>query len=237
MILRTGLAATHLVTFATGHPDGDVTWQVLDSDGLEIDAGSVTPAAGAVSVLLPVSPEVTELPVGSLQKVIDLVWSYTSNGAAVNGEARYTVEARLELGISADGVRRKLGVTRSELPDSEISLVSAYLVFVDTVTEARFLAARGLSPLTDMRARDAVEAMAALALIPTMPVRIARSESSGTNEFSRQNVDWTGIADELMALIDHGLSAVDPTYDPTATNGSLLLLATPATDPFTGTTG
>lgn len=237
MILRAGLAATHLVTFATGHPDGDVTWQVLGTDGTILDSGIVTPAADAVSIHIPVSADVTEITPPLLQQVIDVVWSYTVDGAVVNGETRYTVEARLGLGLSADGVRRKLGVSSTELPDSEISLVSAYLVFIDTIGEAAYLARIGSSPLIDMRVRDAIEAMAALSLVPTMPVRIASAESSGTNEFSRQHIEWGEVAAELSSLIDTGLIAIDPTYDPSAVTGALFLLATPATDPFTGATG
>ena len=70
-----------------------------------------------------------------------------------------------------------------------------------------------------------------------MPVRIANSESSGTNQFKRQDIDWGAVAAELSSMVDIGYIAIDPNYDPTAVTGELFLLATPATDPFTGATG
>lgn len=233
MILRAGLSATHLVTFASGHPDGDVTWQVLADDGSVIDTGVITPAVDAVSVNIPLSSVVTTLPGGELTAPLDVVWSYAVAGSIVNGESRYTIEARLPLGISSDGVRRKLGVSVSELPDSEISLVGAYLQFVEIAGPPIV----GTSPLYDLRVQNAVEALAALILVPTMPIRIAASESSGTNEFKRQTINWDVVAADLQTLIDAGLVAVDPTYDPFALEGALFLLATPSTDAFTGQTG
>jgi hypothetical protein len=230
MILRAGLAATHLVTFADGQPDGDVTWELLADDGTVLDSGTITPAADQISVLIPLSSEATALPDGILQDTLDVTWSYAVSGAIRNGEARYMLEARLPLGISPDGVRTKLGVTASELPNTEISLVSSYLIFVDAI---------GIPPtdaigIAQLRIRDAIEAQAALALIPTMAVRIATSESSGTNEFKRQDIDWGAIAADLATMIDLGYLAVDPTFDAGAVTGELFLLATPAVDPITG---
>lgn len=233
MILRENLAATHLVTFATGQPDGDVTWSLLASDGTEISNGTVTPDAEAVSALIPIAAADIDLPDGTFQTTVDLLWSYTVDGAAVNGEYRYTVEARLPIGISPEGVRRKLGVSPSELPDGEIALAESYLVFVDRVTQAAYDAALGTG-LVEIRMRNAVEAMAALVLVPTMPLRIAQSESSGTNEFKRQNIDWSAIAADLTAQVDAGLLAVDPAYDPLATDAVIFIVASPTTDAFTG---
>lgn len=233
MILRENLAATHLVMFATGAPDGDVTWRLLAADGSEISNGTVTPAAEAVSVHLPLAAADVALPSGVFQSTVDLLWSYMVGGAAINGEQRYTIEARLPLGISPDGVRSKLGVSPSELPDSEIPLVYSYLSFVDTVSQSAYDAALD-GGLVDLRIRNAVEAMAALSLVSTMQLRIAQSESSDSNQFKRQTIDWAVLRSELSAIVDKGLVAVDPLYDPAETSAVLFVVASPATDAFTG---
>lgn len=233
MILRASLAASHLVMFETGSPDADITWSVLDSDGATLSTGTITPAAEDVSALIPISSADTTLAGGQLQSHIDVVWTYDVSGAVTNGESRFIVEARLGLGISAKGVRTKLGVSSSELPDSEIGLVESYLRFRNFVGETDMDAALD-GGLATIDIRNAVEAASALALLPTMPVRISNSESSGTNEFKRQEVDWMKIHDELETFIVAGYTAVDPNYDVTEGYGNLLLLATPSSDPITG---
>lgn len=233
MILRENLAATHLVTFASGLPDGNVTWRLLAADGSEISTGTITPADGAVSVSLPIAAADIALPAGVYQTSVDLVWSYASNGTTMNGEQRFTIERRLPLGISTGGVRSKLGVSPSELPDSEIPLAFSYLTFVDQVSQTAYDAALD-GGLTDMRIRNAVEAKAALALISTLQLRVAQSESSDSNQFKRQDIDWRALRSELEAMVDTGLLAVDPLYDAIATNAEIFIVASPATDAFTG---
>lgn len=234
MILRSGLASTHLVMFPSGAPDGDVTWTLLAPDGTELDSGAITPANGAVSVNIPLSAAALTLGNGVWQQALDVLWTYEVSGAVVNGEYRYTVESRLPLGVSASGVRQKLGVSPSDLPDDQISLVGGYLEFVDEVGQAEFDAATGVTAVTDLRVRNGIEALSALSLLPTMAVRVASSESSGTNEFKRQNIKWEEMAGVLYSQVTAAYTAIDPTYSPIEDIEGLFVLATPASDAFTG---
>jgi hypothetical protein len=233
MIHRNGTTISTLVQFPSGLPDGSVAWAVFDEDGLQIDNGSFDPPAGAVSAHIVVPSAANLLAPGNLLGFRDLVWSYMVGSEVVNGDARYILEARPPYGPTPDGVRYKLGVEPHELPDEEISLVRAYY---------QLLASAGNPDLTGFTATepqrlalaDAIEAVAALNVVPTLQVRIATKESSGTDTFQRQTIDWAYLADSLRAIISAGIIILDPAFDPFEGFGDLFLLATPAVDPITG---
>jgi len=231
MIVRSGLALSIPVLFSTGQPDGDISWRLLGTAGDVIASGIVAVPSDAVSINLPIASEHNTLADGSLFGSRDFEWSYTVLGALVNGEERYSVEARAPYGASNAGVRAKLGVEPKDLPDGDISLIRAYVSFRGLVTAELLAAASGDAVLLSVR--DAIEAQAALNLIPTMAVRVAVSEDSGTNAYKRQAIDWGSIAESLSAIINDAIVAVNPAYDPTP-SGTLFLLATPSTDPITG---
>jgi hypothetical protein len=235
VIVRNGLSATLPVTFETGQPDGDVTWKVYGPDGVQLDTGTVTPAIDAVSVNIPLTSAVNTLGSGVYISYRDVTWDYEVAGAVVNGEARYSVERRLPVGVTAEGARRFFGVSPSELPDEEIPLTEAYLEFIEQVTQVGFDAALD-GGLNAIKLRRAIEATAALKILPSMQVRVASSESSGTNTFKRQTIDWQMLGIELMGAVNTGILVVIPTFDVTAGFGALLVLASPATDPITGAT-
>jgi hypothetical protein len=219
--------------FSSGHPDGNVAWSVLGPNGVQMDSGSITPDANAVSVNIPLSTVVNTLGVGSMMSFRDVVWTYSVLGVVINDELRYSVQARVPLGASPDGVRQLLGVSRVELPDDDIPLVEAYIRFIDIVSQESFDAAID-GGIADLTLRRAIEASAALAVLPTMPIRVTNQESSGTNSFKRQEIDWAAIGDNLAGLINGAIILVDPTFDITAGFGALLILASPSVDPITG---
>lgn len=231
MIVRSGLALTIPVLFSSGAPDGPVSWRLLDGTGAELATGVAAATAEDVSINLTIAASYNRLPAGALFGSRDFEWSYTTGGIVVNDEVRYSIEARAPFGASNAGVRAKLGVEPKDLPDGDISLIRAFVGFRDIVTAER------LDAMTDeadtLAVRDAIEAQAALNLIPTMAVRVAVSEDSGTNAYKRQAVDWGAIAESLSTIVNDGVLAVFPAYDPAPT-GALFIVATPASDPITG---
>lgn len=230
MIVRSGNAASFLVEFLLGPPDGDVDWSVLGPDGSVLDSGTVIVSDTSVSAIVPIAAPVNTL-ADELTSYRDVTWTYAVAGEVQNGEQRYIIEARAPFGASPDGVRNKLGVARHDLPDSEISLIAAYLAFTQ-------LAAEPTGPYSDaeqLALRNAIEAMAALAVLPTMPVRIASQESSGTDTFKRQEIDWNTIGAELEGTLASGILVLVPSFDISAGFGAVFMLAPPAGDPITGT--
>jgi hypothetical protein len=231
--LRSGNAASVLVEFPSGAPDGNLTWSLLGPDGLPVTGGTIVVPSNAVSQVINVPAQYNTTDVGELSSYRDLVWSYSVAGAIINGEQRYTLEARVPFGASQDGVRTKLGVERHDLPDSEISLVQGFYDFAAAVGGPEFTEL-ATTPGESLRIRNAIEAMAALALIPSMQVRIASKESSGTDTFQRQDIDWAMLATDLQAQVNTGITVILPNLDLTAGFGAIFILAGPSTDAVTG---
>jgi len=232
MTVRSGLSYSVIATFDDGHPDGAVAWTVRDSTGV-IDSGSITPSISDVSSVITATGSANTLADGIYTAPREIEWSYTVGGKAIHGSEKYTLEARVPGGPTADGVRNKLGVSRAELPDSDVPLIGAYLEFQSLVGSSVLSSAYD-GGLKEVAARDAVEAIAARRLVPSMQIRVASSEESGTNKFKRQTVDWAMLVQSLDDLINAGQAALVSGFDPTVDFGSIFILAPPSTDAITG---
>jgi hypothetical protein len=228
-----GQRLTHLISFATGFPDAAVSWQVHDTAGNLVTSGSFTPASGAVSAIITVPGSANTLGSGVVYGTRDLSWSYTAGSLAQAGELRYSIEARLPFGIQRDGVRTKLGVEAHELPDDQIGMVRAYLAFQERVSSDLLDTFADASAYEQLVIADGIEAAAALALIPTMQVRLASKEANGTNQYQRADIDWAAVQGFLQGLIDDAVGLVNPALGADVSIGNILLLTTPD-DPFTG---
>lgn len=234
MIVRNGLGISIPVLFENGVPDGDVSWSLLDTAGNLLTSGTVVVPVGAASIVIPVDAAHNTLDVGALSATRDLDWSYVLSGVIINGNFRYSIEARAPFGATCDGVRQKLGVGVEEVPDSDISLIDAYRYLRTTAGAAAVAAVSDNGGDNDAILRRAIEAFAALVLLPTMPVRVAAQEESGTNMYKRQTIDWSALEGPLSTMVDEGILLADPSYDPMSDSAALFVVATPALDPITG---
>lgn len=232
--MRAGTIFTQLVEFSDGFPDGLITWQLLDAGGFQAASGTMTPVVGSVSAVITVPSASNTIDGNELSSSRELKWSYLVSGLARSGRHRYRLEAFLPLGVSEEGVRRKLGLEPHELPDEAIDLVAAYGSFRNTVGTNPLLLVETLGGYNALVACDAVEALAALALLPTMAIRIASKESSGTSQYQRQKIDWDQLKIALEGMVAAGHLLIVPSYDETVAFGALLIIARPALDPFTG---
>jgi hypothetical protein len=230
--MRAGQALTQLVEFTDGRPDANIDWELLDGRGLQVATGAVAPAADAVSAIIVVSAAQNSIEDGVLASPRELNWSFTIGGLIQTGRRRYRLEAFLPLGVSAEGVRRKLGLEDHELDEEAVDLVSAYGQFQEQVTAAALDAAEGHQAIV---AADAIEAIAALALLPSLQVSLALKQSSGTDQFQRDKIDWKAIRAQLESLVAVGLTAVQPVIDETATFGPLVVPVVRSPDPVTNT--
>ncbi|WP_156930373.1 hypothetical protein [Sphingomonas jaspsi] len=226
---------SQLVEFDQGFPDGDILWSLLDARGLTVASGSVTPAADSVSAIIFVSGDDNTIEPGLLASPRELAWVYTAGGMVVNGRRRYRLEAFLPLGLSEDGVRRKLGVEPHELGDEAIDLVGAYGRFRETVGADNLTAVELAGGHDALLVCDAIEAFAAISLIPSLQVSLAAKEASGTNQFQRATINWQLIRAQLEGYISDGTLAAAPELDPTLNTGALLVVVV-RDDPVTGTT-
>jgi hypothetical protein len=231
--MRAGQALTQLVEFTDGFPDGNITWELLNGTGSQVTNGTVTPAPSAVSSVIAVAAvDNGIIEAGALSEPRELHWSYTVAGLLKSGRLRYRLDAFLPLGVSEGGVRNKLGLETHELEDEAIDLVGAYSRFRDQVTAAALDAAAGSAAL---KARDAIEATAAIGQIPALQVKLAAKQSSGTDQFQREKIDWNMIRGQLDQYIAEGIAAVNPELDLAGSFGSLVQTIN-RDDPVTGTT-
>lgn len=230
--MRSGTALTQLVEFSDGFPDGDVEWQVLDGHGSQVASGSVVPVAESVSVVLTISALENELEAGAVASPRELSWAYTVGGLVHTGRRRYRLEAFLPFGVSEEGVRTKLGLEPHELEDDAIDLVSAYGQFVETVGADPLLTVTGYQ---ETKVCDAIEALAAIAILPSLQVKLAMKQSSGTDQFQRGAIDWAALRAQLDNIVTAGITTVNPNFSETGTFGSLLVVVV-REDPVTNTT-
>lgn len=232
--MRAGTTLTQLVEFSEGFPDGDISWELLNARGIQVASGVVTPAADSVSAVITVSAAENAIEADTLASPRELNWSYTLGGLIQTGRLRYRLEAFLPLGLSEEGVRRKLGLEEHELADADIDLVGAYGRFQETVGEDDLDQVEIDGGHPALLACDGIEALAALALVPTLQIKLAAKESSGTNQFQRNKIDWDALCTQLQTFVDEAYEAVNPQYDPSADFGSLLTVVV-REDPVTGT--
>jgi hypothetical protein len=231
--MRAGTALTQLIEFSEGFPDGDISWGLLDASGNPLANGAVTPEADSASAVIMVPALDNDIvEAGALFAYRELSWSYTVGGLMQNGRRRYRLEAFLPLGVSEDGVRRKLGVESHELEDEKIDLVTAYSSFRETVTAAKLDA---VTNQTALAACDGIEALAALNLLPTLQISLAAKESSGTNQFQRTKIDWDRLRAHLETILANGYAAVNPLSDTSSQMPSLLTVVV-RPDPIVGET-
>lgn len=230
--MRSGTAFTHLVEFV-GAVDGDLTWTLTDAAGGAVSNGTISPATGAVSAVIAVPALDNTLGVGERLGARELAWSYSVASVTQTGFAQYRLEARIPFAVTAEGVRTKLGLGDiDDLRDEEIPLMRTYLTFEDRVGAVALAAVSG--DLATLLVVDALEAGAALLLLPTLQVRVAAKESSGTNQYARGKIDWETLRGELLATVQLGEGVVNTALEPGNNGVSLLQLVTPDVDLFPG---
>lgn len=228
-----GSPFAHRVQFNTGLPTGVVSWQLLGNSGATVTSGTITPAAGTVSILI-VIPGANNTCATPLFENRTLTYNYLTADGLVSDRITYRVDRPVPFAVSPDGVRSKLGIENHELADSDIDLVAAYAEFADLFDSAVLTVHETAGDRSTILCIHAIEAMAALAVLATLQLKVAQRESSGTNEYQRfSNVEWDRIESNLAAHIDRAKAALDSNYDPL--NGSTFSFGSVVrTDPVTG---
>src|SRR3546814_17448998 len=68
---------------------------------------------------------------------------------------------------------------------------------------------------------NGIEALAGLAVLDTLQVRVAKMESSGTNEYQRFTIDWDLLRNKLQGLVSKATDLLDPTTAAGAGGGAI----------------
>lgn len=222
------------IEFSTGLPTGAISYVLTGNNGAGLLSSSVTPAVGAISALIVIAGTLNTCATPLLE-MRSLTWNYTTATGVVSDRVTYRVDKALPFTVSAQGVKSALGLADHELPDEAIDLVGAYSEFLELVGETLLAAAAIAGDRTTLLANAAIEALAALSVMPSLQLRTAQRESSGTNEFSRfSNIDWSWLRDELLVKVDRARAALDGAFDGEGAGGFMFGVATRTPDVITG---
>lgn len=212
-MLEAGKKFRHLVQFSSGQPTSDLTYTLYNQNGDVVLTETVPVSVGQVSYLI-------TIPAGSnslskpLFEQMTLEWEYTTATEAVDDQVTYMIHTPIGFPVSAKGVRDLLGVDADELPDNEISLFEAYLGMVDLAGEDTDLTLFDTGDLDSFKIGRAIEALAALAVFPTLQIRLPRKYDSGTSSYERwNNINWEALESSLTGVVNSALLVLDPNYE------------------------
>lgn len=135
-----------------------------------------------------------------------IIITFTSGGNPVRIKSPYRIVDEYFYTASVQDVRNVFGINESELGDDEVDLVETYLEAQISLGEP-FMEAILDSGKPNFRANRILVLRQALKVFPSLRLRIAESESSGTNSFLRnlKNIDW----DELKSNLENELAALE----------------------------
>ena len=232
--METGTDLKHLVLLDKGQPTSDLTYTLYDQDGTVVVTNDVTIAAGQVSYLVEI-PGASNVLTKTLFEQMKLEWTYTTATASITENITYRLHAAIGFPVSIEVIRNMLGVDAEEVPDEDVDTFAGYLAFLQQLPDGTDLSSYiTAGDLDTYKITTAIEAATALALLPTMEIRLPKMYNSGTSEYERWNsVDWETLRKELSEKMNLGLVVVDddielfPVID-------IFSLSTEATDPITG---
>ena len=228
---------THIVEFASGAPTGAFSYSLYDDEGNIVDGIEdivVSLGIGTISARIDI-PAISNTVSKPLFETRTITWTYPTASGTVNGSISYVIQKAIPFPATPEGVRQLLGVTDAEIPDDRIDLLGAYLKFREPFSDPD----TSLVPFYISGDEDAykitraIEALAALEVLPTLQIALASRFDSGTNSYERWNkIDWDGIAEKLMGYVQAAIVIVEPTLE--FAISPIFVLST-RTDPLTGT--
>lgn len=214
-MIEAGKKFRQLVQFLSGDLTSDFTYTLYNGAGAVVVTDTITIAAGTVSYVIEIT-EVQNTLNNPLFEQMTLEWSYTTATQAVDESLKYTIYLPIPFAVTHDGVRDMLGVNSDELSDSEIDFLSAYVKFRDEVGDSTDLSSyENAGNFDSYRITRSIEAAAAMAVFPTLQLRLPKKYDSGTSSYERwTTIDWEALANKINDAFNDGILVVDPAYEP-----------------------
>ena len=182
--------------------DGSVKYTLRDHFGVPLfglmDVPVPTPGEPSeVGIVIPGSYNAKTTEVA--RRTITYQW--VSGGQLYSRRFAYYLVDWVNIDAEPAAVRAALGVNVGELPDRDISLVTAYLALKSSVGPG-VDAALAAGDVTTIKINRAIVIREALRLLPSLRLKAARSESSGSESFQRFDIDWDALRDDLRAELE-----------------------------------
>lgn len=214
-------------------PDvGSVTYTLYGHDGSVLDTGPVTTTTSTTEVAINLDAANLTAPEGLENRT--LVVLYQTDGASRQIQIPFRLAAFVPIPVTADDARALIGVSRSELPDSEVDLLTAYYDVVDDQGTDVVSAALVAKDSSNRALARAICVMALLNLLPSFQQRILQAVKGNTAEKSRfSKIDFDALTAWLEDLYDQAAAVLTPVTVATFGLGTTAVLSTRATDPIT----
>lgn len=183
-------------------PDtGTVLVTLRDNEGLIIPDWArrvmPDPAASVLTIVIPA--DLNMVGEGEI-KARHLRVEYKVNERQYSRNLSYRLSGFLPLTTSADGVRARVGATRSELPDADIDIHGAYYSLSHGYNPA-LLRALNSADISAIFANNAVEIKAAIDCLPGLRQKILQSETQDNAQFTRMKMDMDRLSELLHAQL------------------------------------
>ncbi|MBD9544263.1 hypothetical protein IB276_32990 [Ensifer sp. ENS04] len=234
-----GTPTALIIPFIIGNqpvaPDvGSVTYTLKDQLGSPMvgltDIPYVTtPTTYQMQVLVPSSAHSID-PARRFERR-GVVVNFKLNGEEVQLTRSYRVVPEPTHTVTPADVRAFIGIEEHELPDSDIDILSAFLLVEKDVGATELAAAITSGTTAELSANTLVRMRAVLDVLPSAKQRMAQSEKNGVKEFSR--VDLKELDKLKKDAEDRYQEAYDDIVVTTETTVSLFLV-TSNTDAITG---
>lgn len=149
-------------------------------------------------VLIATNPDVNKLEEDSVFGDRFIIVTFNYQNSPVRIRSQYRIIKDLFYKADVASVRNVFGINESELSDDEFDMndiyIQAYMDLGEAFEEAILSTGKG-----NYRANRILTLRAALSIFSAIRLRIAESQSSGTNTFLRnlKNIDWDALKDDL----------------------------------------
>jgi len=213
-------------------PDASsATWSLRDAAGVLVggytDVALVTTGVTKISITVPAAENALA---GRFEKRTVVVKALR-NGYPWSVSVPYKIHPWLNHTVSPEDVRNFIGVGMSELPDSSIDLLGAYVRLEATLTQSVLNDALTAGGSEEQVANNAVLGHAVLLLLPALRQRLLLKKADGPLRADRDTLDFSALAGTAQAYIADAVSILLGVQDSFA--DAFITFSEP-TDPITG---
>ncbi len=204
-----GQDSLHVLTFDNQTPDtNSVAYTVRDLTGTAILTAQIPTSATQPTEKLATILAVNNAKTLSVEpRFID--WTWTLLGTPKSARMVYKLIDYLLFTVTPDDVRKKFGLSPQELPDADIDLVDSYFQLDGSFTTSLASLLAG-SYANSSAVNQCVLLTECLRLIPSCPTRMAKSQTSGSESFTRGKIDWEVLEAKLRADLDDSMLLLQP---------------------------